>query len=58
MKRKRCKAVTQSDSGTEHCEGFSGHKMHFYKVYKGTADSWTVRWPNHRRAARNEGATK
>ena len=54
MKRKRCKAVTQSDSGTERCEGFSGHKMHFYKVYKGAADWWTVRWPNHRRAARKQ----
>ena len=43
--RKRlCRAWVNSDCGREHCQGFSGHKMHWYKIWStGEVIYWAAR---------------
>jgi hypothetical protein len=49
-KRKPCRATIQSDGGTERCEGFAGHREHFYVVARGMGrHEFRVSWPNRKR---------
>ena len=43
--RKRlCRAWVNSDCGREYCQGFSGHKMHWYKIWgTGEVIYWAAR---------------
>ena len=43
--RKRlCRAWVNSDCGREYCQGFSGHKMHWYKIWStGEVIYWAAR---------------
>lgn len=40
-----CRATVQSEAGTEHCEGRSGHRTHWYKIH-GRGGFELEKWPN------------
>ena len=48
-KRKMCRAFVLSEYGREYCQGSSGHKTHWYKIYStGQVIHWEARGPSAR----------
>jgi len=55
---RQCRARIQSDSGTEYCEGRSGHRTHWYKIYNGRGEYYKETWRNKNYRAKEPGGTK